>query len=120
MGISLFPCFFNYAVDPLCLENMTNNVFPQFWSVLVMDQVLGMCLASLMHHHAEVTAFAPDHIAWQNVSMFCNPVEGIITVNVVHSWETRGIQLTGVPPHVKELGDLDALQRESLQVADKV
>ena len=114
------PAFFEDDVDPILIESAVHDVFPQFRSIAGMDQVLKMCLTSLMHHCAKVTAFAPDHIAWRNVSMFCNPVEGIMTVKVVHAWETREIQLTGVPPHVKELVDLDALRRESLQVADKV
>jgi hypothetical protein len=116
------PAFFEDDVDSVSLENARNDVFPQFRSIAGMDRVLKMCLASLVHHRAEVDAFAPDHIARRNISMFCNPAgNGTEEVKVVRAWETREIQLTGVPPHVKELVDLDALRREScLTVADKV
>jgi hypothetical protein len=55
------PAFFYDEVDAVWLQNTMNNVFPQFWSVVGMGQVLRMCLASLIHHCDEVTAFAPEY-----------------------------------------------------------
>jgi hypothetical protein len=117
------PAFFDDDVDAVWLQNTINDVFPQFRSVVGMDRVLRMCLASLIHHRDEVTAFAPSHIARRNIPIFCDPSRiacAIEKVKLVHAWESRELHLTGVPPHVKELVDLDALRRESLEVADKV
>jgi hypothetical protein len=117
------PDFFDNDVDAVWLQNTMKDVFPQFWSVVGTGRVLRMCLASLIHHRAKVTAFALSHIAWQNLPIVCDPslIAVIIEkVKVVYAWEYRELHLTGVPPHVKELVDSDALRRESLQVADKV
>jgi hypothetical protein len=47
----------------------------------------------------------------------CRVIKRVI---VVHTWESQEFTLTGVPPYVKELVDLNALRRESLQLDDKV
>jgi hypothetical protein len=41
-------------------------------------------------------------------------------IKTVLVWESRLHVVTGVPPHIKELVDLEALRKEHSQLTDKV
>ena len=53
-----------------------------------------------------------NHIARNGVSIFrnLNSFAGLVEkVKVVRAWESRDLVITGVPPHIKQIVDLEKL-----------
>jgi hypothetical protein len=86
-----------------------------------MGHILWMCLASLVHHRAEVLALDPNHIA-RSILIYRDPEMmqlGIKKVKVIHAWESNR-HLTGILPHIKKLVDLHELKVEQSKLADTI
>jgi hypothetical protein len=95
----------------LIASSTVADVFPHFQLTVGMGQILRMCLASLVYHKALVLALDANHIA-RTISLFQDPTKLqplIDKVIVIQAWESTR-HLTGVPSHIKELIDLQALR----------
>jgi hypothetical protein len=57
------PAFFDDSVDANWMTETIGKVFPNFQSVIGMDRILRISLASLIHHQEKVMAFDANHIA---------------------------------------------------------
>jgi hypothetical protein len=116
------PAFFDETTDEDWIQTTVREVFPHFETAEGMGRISRMCLASLVHHRAEVLALDPNHIARTSISIFRDPSKmqlGIDKVQVIHAWESNR-HLTGIPPHVKELVDLHSLKVEQSKLAGTI
>jgi hypothetical protein len=105
------PAFFDDGVDANWMTETIGKVFPNFQSVVGMDRILRISLASLIHHREKVMAFDANHIA-RSILIFrdLSTIETVFDkIEVVQAWDSRLHLVTGVPPHIKELVDLEAL-----------
>ena len=115
------PAFFKEDTEDLLVDHAVKDVFPHFYSIPGMGRILRMCTASLVYHRDAVLAFDSNHIA-RSISIFRDPskMEPIIDkIIVVKAWESTR-HLTGVPSHVKELVDLQALREEQSKLAETI
>ena len=115
------PAFFDETVGEEWIESMVVEVFPHFQSIEGMSRILKMSLASLIHHQKTVMAFDPNHLA-RSIPIFrdvrkLEAVDG--KVKTVLAWETTH-EITGVPPHIKELVELVALRKDYAELSEKV
>jgi hypothetical protein len=112
--------FFKEDTDQGLILNVVNDVFPHFETTAAgMGRILRMCPASLVYHRETVLAFNANHVA-RTISMFRDPsmMEPVINnILVIKAWESKR-HLTGVPSHVKELVDLQALKVEQSKLAE--
>jgi hypothetical protein len=98
------------------------EVFPAFAGVEGMQRILRMCLASLVHHRDKVLNFGPNHIARNSIPIFRDPSKIQLTigkVKIVYAWEAN-CNITGVPPHIKQLVDLEAICDLTASLAESV
>eukprot|EP00978_Attheya_sp_CCMP212_P006421 scaffold14652_cov75-Attheya_sp.AAC.1 len=117
------PAFFSDDTDDALVKNVVKDVFPHFSSMLGTERMLRMCLASLLHHRDKVLAFDSNHIARNGISIFrnMNSISGLAEkVKVVRAWESRDLAITGVPPHIKQIVDLQKLREESSALPQSV
>jgi hypothetical protein len=87
-----------------------------------MDRILRISLASLIHHQEKVMAFNANQIA-RSIPIFCDlsTIETVFDkIKVIQTWDSRLSVVTGVPPHIKELVDLEALQKVHSELSNKV
>lgn len=64
-----------------------------------------------------------NHIARNGVSIFrnLNSFAGLVEkVKVVRAWESRDLVITGVPPHIKQIVDLEKLRESSASLPETV
>jgi hypothetical protein len=97
-------------------------VFPAFVGVEGMQRILRMCLASLVYHCDEVLNFAPNHLA-RNIPIFrdTSKVQAAIgKIKIVYAWEDNCGTITGVPLHIKQLVDLEAIRDSTASLAQSV
>jgi hypothetical protein len=117
------PAFFDDSVlDANWMTGTLGKVFPNFQSVGGMDRILCISLASLIHHQEKVMAFDANHIA-RSIPIFrdLSTIETVFDkIKVVRALDSRLHVVTGVPPHIKELVDLEALRKEHSQLSNKV
>jgi hypothetical protein len=116
------PAFFDETVEDTWIKSMVGEVFPQFQSIEGMDRILRMSLASLIHHRETVMSFDPNHLA-RSIPIFrdVSKIETMVDkVKIVRAWESSLHEITGVPPHIKELVELVALRKEYAELTDKV
>jgi hypothetical protein len=69
-----------------------------------------------------VTAFDANHIA-RSIPIFrdLSTIETVFNkIKVVRAWDSRLHVVTGVPPHIKEFVDLEALRQEHSELTNKV
>jgi hypothetical protein len=115
------PAFFKEDTDEELISRTVNDVFPHFQTTPGMGRILQMCTASLIYHRETVLSFDANHAA-KTVSIFR---DGSITapvtnkIMVVKAWESNR-HLTGMPAHVKELVDLQALRDEQTKLSDTI
>jgi hypothetical protein len=115
------PAFFKDDADDGLIDETVKAVFPHFFNVGGMGRILRMCTASLINHREAVQGFDSNHIA-RTVTIFRDPslMEPVIDqVTTVKAWESTH-HLTGVPSHVKELVDLQALREEQSKLSDTI
>jgi hypothetical protein len=114
------PILFNSAIDESWVDATINEVFPAFAGIEDMKHILRLCLASLVHHREEVLSFGPNHIARDAIPIFRDPSKmqpAIGKVKIVYAWEDN-CGITGVPPHIKQLIDLEALRESTASLAE--
>ena len=116
------PAFFQEDTEEELISNVVSDVFPHFeTSADGMGRILRMCAASLVYHRETVLAFDSNHVA-RTISIFRDPsiMEPVISnILVVKAWESNR-HMTGVPSHVKELVDLQALKVEQSTLAETI
>jgi hypothetical protein len=103
--------FFKEDTDEELISRTVNDVFPHFQMTPGIVCILRMCTASLIYHWETVLSFNA------NVRKNDFNLQGWIN-NGTCDWHNNGHQnawesnrhLTGVPAHVKELVDLQALR----------
>jgi hypothetical protein len=98
------------------------EVFPAFAGVKGMQCILWMYLASLVYHQDEVFNFAPNHLA-RNIPIFrdTSKIQAAIgKIKIVYAWEDNCGTITGVPPHIKQLVDLEAIHNSTASLAQLV
>jgi hypothetical protein len=108
------PAFFDETMDEEWIKSMVSEVFPFFESVEGMQRILRMSLASLIYHRDKVMAFDANHVArgisiYRDLSKLDPAVE---KVKIIRAWDTREYFISGVPPHIKQLVDLEALKEK--------
>ncbi len=67
-------------------------------------------------------AFDANHIA-RSILIFrdLSTIETVFDkIKVVQAWDSRLHVVTGVPPHIKELVDLESLRKEHSELTNKV
>jgi hypothetical protein len=116
------PTFFDEGVDANWMTDTIGKVFPNFQSIEGMDRILRISLASLVHNQEKVMAFDANHIA-RSIPIFrdLSTIETVFDkIKIVRAWDSTLHVVTGVPPHIKELVDLEALRKEQSELTDKV
>jgi hypothetical protein len=106
-----YPVMFDSTIDESWVDATIEEVFPAFAGIEGMQRILWMCLASLVHHRDKVLNFGPNHIARNSIPIFRDPVKmrlAIGKVKIVYAWGAN-CNITGVPPHIKQLVDLEAI-----------
>ena len=117
------PAHFDDSMDHEWIELMIAEVFPFFTDMHGMQRILQRCLASLIHHQAKVMAFDPNHFArglgiYSDLSKLAPSVG---KVKIVKAWDrTHDHHITGVPPHIKQMVDLEELKLEHSGLCNKV
>jgi hypothetical protein len=115
------PAFFKDDTDDGLIVDTVKTVFPHFQNVGGMRRILRMCTASLIHHQETVQGFDSNHIA-RTIIIFRDPslMEPVVNkVTTIKAWESTH-HLTGMPSHVKELVNLQALREEQMKLADMI
>jgi hypothetical protein len=120
---ALSPAFFDDTVEDEWLKSTVGKVFPEYLLIQGFDQILQMSLASLIHYQDIVMlAFDPNHPA-RNIPIF-QDLGKILTVvdkvKIVRAWESSLHAIIGVPPHIKGLMELVALQKDYATLTNKV
>ena len=118
---AMSPAFFKEDTDEDLISSTITDVFPHFQSTAGMGRILRMCLASLVFHREKVLAFDANHIA-RTISLFRDPSKLQPVINkviTVRAWESHR-HLSGVPSHIKELVDLQALRVEQSQLSQVI
>jgi hypothetical protein len=115
------PAFFKEDRDEGLISRAVNDVFPHFQMTPGMGRILQMCTASLIFHQETVLAFNANQVT-RTISIFRDgsimaPV--IDKIIVIKAWESTR-HLTGVPSHIKELVDLQALREEQSKLSDTI
>ena len=113
---------FDSTIDESWVDATVKEVFPAFAGVDGMQRILRMCLASLVHHREEVLCFAPNHIARNGLPIFRDPSKmepAIGKIKIIYAWEDN-CNITGVPPHIKQLVDLEAIWDSTSSLAESV
>ena len=90
------------TVDENWMTETTGKVFPNFQSVVGMDHILRISLASLIHQRDKVMVFYAKHIA-RSILIFrdLSTIETVFNkIKVVRAWDSRLRVVTGVPPHI--------------------
>jgi hypothetical protein len=116
------PVMFSSAIDESWVDATVKEVFPAFSGVDGMKRILRMCLASLVHHRDEVLHFQPNHIARNAIPIFRDPSKmqpATGKVEIIYAWEAN-CSITGVPPHIKQLVDLEAICESTASLAQLV
>ena len=116
------PVVFDGAIDEGWVDATVAEVFPIFAGVKGMQHILRMCLASLVYHRDEVLNFVPNHVARNSIPIFRDPSKmqlAIGKVKIVYAWEDN-CNITGVPTHIKQLVDLEAIRDSTASLAQSV
>jgi hypothetical protein len=117
------PVFFDESMDEEWIKSTIGEVFPFFESAQGMQRILRMCLASLIHHREKVMAFDVNHVA-RGLSIYGDLAKlspAVEKLKIVHAWDTHEHHsITGVPPHIKQLVDLEALKVEHSHLCENV
>jgi hypothetical protein len=102
------------GVDPVWVTQAVKDNFPCFSEIDGLSRMLVMFLASLTHHRAVVGEFPPSHIA-RTIPLFRdgrNLIPAIEKTTIRYAWEGTHTA-TGVPPHIKQLIELEVLRSQS-------
>jgi hypothetical protein len=116
------PVFFDESMDQEWIKSMIGKVFPFFTEVHGMQRILQRCLASLIYHQDKVMAFDLNHVArglgiYRDLAKLAPAFE---KVKIVRAWDSHEYSITGVPPHIKQLVDLEALKSEHSNLCNNV
>jgi hypothetical protein len=101
---------------------MVGDVFPFFAEVHGMQRILQRCLASLIYHRDKVMAFDVNHVA-RRLGIYCDLAKlapAFEKVKIVQAWDSHEYSITGLPPHIKQLVDLEALKLEHSNLCSNV
>jgi hypothetical protein len=116
------PVMFASTIDESWVDATVKEVFPAFAGVEGMKRILRMCLASLVHNKDEVLQFQPNHIARNAIPIYRDPTKmqpATGKVEIVYAWEAN-CSISGVPPHIKQLVDLEAICESTACLAQSV
>jgi hypothetical protein len=117
------PIVFDSTIKESWVDATMHEVFPAFVGVKgSMQRILWMCLASLVYHQDKMLNFVPNHLARNNpIFRDTSKMQSVIgKIKIVYAWEDNCGTITGVPPHIKQLVDLEAIHNSTASLAQLV
>jgi hypothetical protein len=122
------PVVFDSTIEESWVNATIAEVFPAFAGIKGMQRILWMCLASLVYHTDQVLHFGPNYIARNAIPIFRDPSKmqaaigkiKIGKIKIVYAWEDNCGTITGEPPHIKQLVNLEAIRDDTASLAESV
>jgi hypothetical protein len=108
------PAMFNDDLDDDRVLAQVQETLPCFENVSGMKLLLRMCTTSLFHNRSTVESFSANHIA-QTIPFFRDAVrikQASDMTHIKYAWDSD-YNATGIPPHIKELVQLEVLRSRS-------
>jgi hypothetical protein len=84
-----------------------------------MEKNYDRCLAAMVFHQNTILQLPANHAARSIMLYSHSSVRNMLAthVHVMHAWETNN-GLTGIPPHIKTLVDVEAIRATQDEIVD--